>query len=355
MFKQPLIAIDIGSSSIKVVELVGSTSRRLRSVGLEMLPAGAVQDGLIQDQDTVGRVLKNLLQKLKIRPFGRRAAIGLSGSSVLIKKVSIAAQKQSDLSEAVFYEAEQHFQTDMSEIYFDHSKLGEPTSESPETPVLIVGAKRDIVESYISLVRSVGMRTGIVDCDVFATANMVEFNYGVSDSIAAIVNIGATGTQIILVHQGQFVYTRDLPMGGDEYSKRIMELLSIDRENAETFKVGSSSGDSNVPPELTRLLGEINEQIVHEIQLAIDYFLQSGEAPQNLGIGSVFLTGGSSRVLGLDAAMAAALQLPVQIVNPFQKVDVKPGKFQMDYILLQGHLYSVAVGLGLRSLSDNMR
>lgn len=355
MFKQPLIAIDIGSSSIKVVELSGSSSRRLRSIGLEMLPVGAVQDGQIQNQDAVTSALKNLLAKLKIRPFGRRASIGLSSSSVLIKKILVDAQKQADLSEVVFYEAEQHFQTDMSEIYFDYSKLGDLTQESSDTPVLIVGAKREIVESYIGLVRSIGMRTGIVDCNVFAAANMLEFNYGAFDAITALVNVGASSTQIILVHQGQYVYTRDLPIGGDEYSRRIMELLSIDRENAETFKVGSSTGDGNVPPELTRLLAEINDQLVHEVQLAIDYFLQSGEAPQNLGIGSVFLTGGSSRVLGLDAAMAAALQLPVQIINPFQKIDISPGKFQMDYILLQGHLYGVAVGLGLRALSDNTR
>lgn len=353
MFNLPLIAIDIGSSSVKVIELAGGSKRRLSSIGLEMLPVGAVVDGQIQNRDAVTKILKDLFVRLKIRPFGRRAAIGLSGSSILIKKVAVALQKQADLAENIYYEAEQHFQTDMSEIYFDFTKLDEPADENLDVPVLMVGAKRDMVESYLSIVRSLGMRTGVVDCNVFAASNMLEFNYGAFDGLTAIINVGASVTQLIIVHQGQYIYTRDLSVGGDEYSRRIMELLSIDRENAETFKIGSSLGERNAPPELARLLGEINEQLVHEIQLAIDFFLQSGEAPPDLGIGTVYLTGGSSRVLGLDAAMAAALQIPVQIVNPFQRIEVNPKKFQMDYILMQGHLYGVAVGLGLRALSDN--
>ena len=353
MFKSPLIALDIGSSSIKVVELSGTSNRRLRSIGLEVLPSGAVVDGQIQNPEAVTKVLKSLLAKMKIRPFGRRAAIGLSGNSVLIKKVAITLQKQGDLAENVYYEAEQHFQIDMAEIYFDFTKIADPTNENPATTVLMVGAKRDIVESYLSVVRSLGMRTGVVDCNVFASANMLEYSYGVYDSINVLINIGSSVTQLIIVHQGQYIYTRDLLLGGDEYSRRIMELLSIDHDNAETLKVGSSMGDGNIPAELTRLIGEVNEQMVHEIQLAIDSFLQSGEAPPDLGIGAVYLTGGSSRILGLDAALAAALQIPVQIVNPFQRIEVNPQKFQMDYISMQGHLFGVAVGLGIRTLSDN--
>jgi type IV pilus assembly protein PilM len=353
MLNRPFVAIDIGSSAIKVVELGGAKQKNLRALGLEVLPAGAVVDGMIQNQDAVEGVLRELLKKLKIGTRGRRAALALNGSSVLIKKVQVQV-KDNELAEQVYYEAEQHFQADMAEIYFDYTELPPAAGETGGQPVLLVGAKREMVEQYIALVRSVGMRTGIVECGVFSAANMFEYNYGVVEGLTAVVNIGASITQVGLVANGDYVYTRDIAIGGEEYSRRIMEVLAVDRDNAETLKVAVSQGDGSVPHELHKVLGELNEQLVAEIQVTIDYFFQSGEgAAKGGGLTSLFLTGGGSRILGLDAALAAALQIPVQIINPFQRVEVNPKKFQMDYILMQGHLYGVAVGLGLRASGDH--
>jgi type IV pilus assembly protein PilM len=226
-------------------------------------------------------------------------------------------------------------------------------TEQGEAQVLLVAAKREMVEQFLSVVRAVGMRTGVVECGAFSIANMFEYNYGLFDGLTALVNVGASVTQVSLLAAGQYVFTRDVPIGGEEYSRRIMETLSVDRDNAENLKIASSQGDGGGSPELAKLLAEINEQLVSEIQVTIDFFFQSGDpsAAQG-GIGNLFLTGGGSRVLGLDAALAAALQIPVQILNPFQRIEVNPRKFQMDYISMQGHLYGVAVGLGMRMLGD---
>lgn len=349
MFNRPLIAIDIGSSAIKVVEMTGDKSKKLSAIGLEVLPAGAVVDGMIQNQEAVEAVLKELLKKLKIRARGRRAALSLGGSSVLIKKINIAA-KEGNFDEQVYYEAEQQLGADMNDIYFDFTQLSEAEGDKQ---VMLVGAKREMVEQYLAAVRSVGMRTGVVECDVFSVANMFEYNYGNVQGLVALANIGASATQVSLVANGEYVYTRDVAIGGEEYSRQIMEGLSVDRDNAETLKVGVSQGDGSVPPEVHKVLGAINEQLVSEIQVTIDFFFQSGDArAKDAGLAAVFLTGGGSRILGLDAALAAALQIPVQIVNPFQRVEVNPKKFQMDYVLMQGPLYGVAVGLGMRAMGD---
>ena len=242
----------------------------------------------------------------------------------------------------------------MSEIYFDYTELNVPVATEGERAVLLVGARREIVEQYIAVVRAVGMRTGVVECDVFSASNMFEHNYGQTNGLVAIINIGASVAKVCLIYQGQYLYTRDIAIAGEEYSRQIMALLGIDRNNAETLKVAISSGEKNVPPELQKLLGEINEQLVNDIQITIDYFFQSGDpAARDIGLSAVFLTGGGSRILGLDAAIAAVLQIPVQVINPFQKIDINPKKFQMDYILMQGHLYGVAVGLSLRAMDDH--
>ena len=362
MLKRPLVAIDIGSSAIKVVVLTGDKHKKLQAAGLELLPVGAVVDGSLANPDVVSDVLARLLKRLKISTRGRRAAIALGGSSVLIKKVMVEATGK-ELAEQVYYQAEQQFQADMAEIYFDFCPVSETgvgagstnTKAQPgrSQPVLMVGAKRDMVESYLALVRSLGMRTGVVECSAFSIANMFEHGYGNIQGLTALVNVGAALTQLSLIAHGKYVYTREIPIGGDEYSRRIMELLGVDRPNAETLKVAVSQGDANVPQQLHQVLGELNEQLVSELQIGIDYFFQNAdEADRNASLNSVYLIGGGARTLGLDAAIAAVLQIPVQIINPFQRLEINPKKFSTDYLIMQGHLYGVAVGLSLRSQDD---
>jgi type IV pilus assembly protein PilM len=349
MFKRPLIAIDIGSSAVKIVELSGGNPRKLLSMGMEMMPAGAITDGNIENPDLVAEVVRNLMKRLKITPRGRRVALSLGGSSVLIKRVMIGASENT-LEEQIFYDVQQHFQIDPAEIYFDHVILGVEEA-GKDTPVLLVGSRRELVENYIAMVHAVGMRAGVIECDVFSVSNMFEYNYGIVEALSAMINVGAMVTQVALLFRGEYVYTRDVPIAGEEYSRKIMETLGCDRANAEALKIGASFGAKDVPPEVSQIIAEINDQLVSEVLLTVDYFTQSGDVAAG-PLSSVFLTGGGARVLGLDAALAAVLQVPVQVVNPFQRVDVNPKKFNMDTIMQQGHLYGVAVGLGLRSMGD---
>ena len=353
MLKRPLIAIDIGSSAVKVVEVAGHGDRRLKAIGLETLPPGAVVDGLIEDPEAVSLTLKDLLKRLKIRPTGRRAALALSGSSVLIRKVSMEVSKDSELAEQIFYEAEQHFQVDMADIFFDYAELGHDPIERA-TSVVLAGARREIVERYLATVRSVGLRTGVIECSVFSSANMFEHNYGQSEGLVAIVNVGATTTQVSLIMGGRYAYTRDIPFGGRDFTNKVAESLGVELANAESLKLAAAAQSDAVPDELHSILGSLNEQLVSEIQVTIDYFFQSGDpvAQTAGGLSGLYLVGGASRSIGLDATLAAALSIPVQIVNPFQRIEVNTKRFEMDYLMMQGHLYGVAVGLGLRGFKD---
>jgi type IV pilus assembly protein PilM len=350
MFKRPLIAIDIGSSAVKIVELSGGSQKKLLSMGMELVPAGAIVDGNIANAEVVAELVRNLLKRLNISPRGRRVALSLGGSSVLMKRVLIGASENT-LEEQIYYDVQQHFQIDPSEIYYDYALMTADNPEVKDTPVLLVGSKRDLVENYIGMLHTVGMKAGVIECDVFSVSNMFEYNYGVVEALTAIVNVGANVTQVALLFRGEYVYTRDIAVAGEEYTRKIMDALGCDRPNAELLKIGASLGSKDVPPEVAPIINEINEQLVSEVHLTVDYFIQSGDI-QTGALSSVFLTGGGARVLGLDAALAAVLQVPVQVINPFQRVDVNPRKFNMDTLMQQGHLYGVAVGLGLRAIGD---
>ncbi len=350
MFSRPLIAIDIGSTAIKVVELTGARGKTLRSMGVEVLPYGSVVDGEIKNIEEVERGLRSLLKRLRIKPFGRRAALAVSGSSVLIKKAYVEASGQSD--EQIRIAAEQQFNVDMNEVYYDSFYLESQGAPDGTRPVIIAGAKREMLEPYLGLMRQVGLRTGVVECSVFSATNMFEFNYGRLTGLVGLVNIGASFSQVTIIHNGEFIYSQEVPVGGEEYTRKIMEAMSIDRANAEALKVAASHGDGGVHQDVLAVIQDLNNQLVGDVQMAIDTFFASQDPAASSPLNAVYLTGGGARTIGLDAALAATLQIPVQVINPFQKVEVDPKRFKTDFILMQGHLYGVAVGLGMRAMGD---
>jgi type IV pilus assembly protein PilM len=244
----------------------------------------------------------------------------------------------------------------MADIYFDFFELPNPGAASSETEktVILVGAKREMIEVLIGVIRECGMRTAVVECSVFSAANMFEHNYGAFEGLSVLLDIGSATTKLSLIINGVFADTREIPVAGDEYTKRLMEGLAVDRASAETLKVAASQGEANSPPDLVRIIGETNDIMVQDVRNSIEYFLQGGDPlARSAKLNHIYITGGGGRILGLDASLAATLQVPVQILNPFQKIDINPKTFQMDYVLMQGHLYGIAVGLGLRTMSDH--
>jgi len=242
-----LIAIDIGSSAVKVVELSGSKQKKLTAIGLEVLPPGAVVDGQLQSPEIVETVLRELLKKMKIAPraAGSRSPWWQLGHH---QKLNIQADKDKDVSEQAYYEAEQQFQIDMAELEFDHINLSPLAKKDETTPVVAVGAKREMIEQYLALVRSIGMRTGCVECDVFSAANMFEYNYGTVEGLMALVNVGAATTQVSLIHHGDYLFTRDVAIAGEEYTRQIMQALGVGRDNADSLKVAVSQSVGSAPP-----------------------------------------------------------------------------------------------------------
>ena len=351
--KPPLLALDIGSSSIKLVELTGKPSlKNLKSFHVEVLPQGLVHDGAIQDvglfQECLTRVGKSVKGK------ERRVALSLGGSALVIKRVPIQLGKDIVIEEQIPYHAEQAFQLDPSTLYFDWVVLP-PRPDRPDlTDVMLVGARREIVEQYVTCVREAGLRVGVIECSAFSVANIFEHNYGMIEGLVALISVGASHTQISFVLDGVFQFSRDIPIGGEFYTRRIMETMSQPYETAESLKLAAAMSGSGPTPEMTAIFAEINEQIVHDLHSTTTYYLQSGEAPQGAVLKYAFLTGGAGRTPGLDAAIAAGLQAAVYQLNPFQRINVNDRKFPMDQMVSVGSVLGVSAGLALRTYKDKV-
>ncbi len=346
----PLVGIDIGPSAVKVAELSRSTSsHKLKALGLELLPQDAIADGVINNEEAVESAVLHLLEKLKIDPRGRRAAIAISGQSIELKRVQVE-MGEGPIAEIIDELADQHLQHDMEDLYFRYRVLETSPSTGLQS-VLLVGAMRDVVDQQINLLRNCGLRTGVVDCSELCVANMFEYNYPTEGSLTVLLDVGSQTSSLILLKNGQYMYRKNIQIGGDEYTRQITQNMGLDFDHAETLKISINQGSVSAPEEMQRVLADLNEVLVSEVQEALNfYFEQSNEQD---AISQVCLLGGGARIMGLDALLASTLQAPVQAVNPFNNISVNPQKFEVDYILMQGHLFGVALGLAMRRINDD--
>lgn len=354
IFNRSLIAVDIGSSSIKMMELSGGSSRKLKSYGIELLPPGAIDDGVILENSAVKDTVAKLASSMRVK--GRRAAVSLSGSGVLVRKVTVPVGRDVGLEEQIPFHAEQAFQLDPSGLYYDFVRLPSNDGNPDEIDILLVGARRETVEQYVVCVKEAGMKLGVIECNAFSLFNAFEQNYGSMEGLVALVNVGASHTQIALINNGVFLFNRDIPIGGATYTRRIMELLGKSYDESERRKIAFSiSGTSESSEEILRVMGEINEQLVYELNGTLSYFLKTEAANSADTLKYVFMTGGASRTPGLDSAVASYLKAPVYPLNPFQRIEVSGNQFgasSLGHLATVSSVLGVATGLGLRRLQD---
>jgi type IV pilus assembly protein PilM len=350
--RSSLIAVDIGTSSVKMLELSGSAkSRKLKSFGMEALPPGAIEDGAIHDVSAVKNTLAKVASTMGV--LGRRAAIALSGSGVLIKKMSVPIGKDVILEEQIPFHAEQAFQVDPTGLYYDFAIVPSFKSTPDTAEIILVGARREMVEQFVACVKDAGLKLGVIECNAISLANAFEQNHGIVQGLLAIVNVGASYTQVVFLHNGVFLFCRDIPIGGLNYTRRIMELSGMPFDQAESLKIACATSPNRQGKEqVVRIFQEVNEQLVHEISGTVNYFLRSGDVDQGQPLRHVFMSGGASRTPGLDTAIASATQASVFAINPFQHISVSESKFGINRILAMAPVAAVAVGLGLREFGD---
>lgn len=355
LISPPLIGIDVGSSSIKIVELKGGVNKKLTSCVLEPLTPGIIVNGAIANPDAFTESLSNALKAGKIGTRGKRAALSLGGSSVIIKKLEVdPGVGKADLADQVFYEAQQHFAEDFDSTYYTFYKQPPVSNSSTTSPVLLIGAKSEVVDEYVMCVRNAGMRVGLIDCDVFSTFNMFEENYGIFENLIALINVGASATQITILANGVFLFSRDVSIGGEDYTSKISDALSCDRMAAEEKKLQVCSGRQAPDSHLTEIFTDLNDQLVSEIKMTLDFFFQSGDVPPELNVLSgIYLVGGGARTLGLDAAIAAAMQIPIKIVDPFHKLNTGNVVKDPDAFTYESSSFGVAIGLAKRKFKDS--
>ena len=339
-----LVGLDIGSSSVKVVELrKKGDAYELANMGVETLGQDAVVDGQIMDSFTVTTAIENIFNRNKIKT--KNVATAVSGHSVIVKKITVNTATEEEVANAIPYEAQQFIPFAMEDVNLSYQVLG-PGLAGPGFDVMLVAVKRDKILNHTNVLSQSGMAPMVVDIDAFALQNAFEMNYEPPpDSMIALLNIGASIMNINILQGGVPLFTRDVSVGGNQYTDTVQKELDLSFDDAEGLKqgkeVGTVTADQAAPH-----LRSVSEILLLEVQKTFDLFKQTTSAES---IQQVYVAGGSARIEGLVDLLKEEFGIPVDMMNPFQNVEVNPAKFPADQIDDLATRMSVAVGLALRS------
>jgi len=341
-----LVGLDIGSSAVKLVELKDAKGGgyRLVKTGIEPLSPEAIVDGAIMDASLVVDTVKRVISSLNVR--NNDFATSLSGHSVIIKKISLPAMSSEELAESIRWEAEQYVPFDINDVNLDYVVL-EPGGETMD--VLLVAVKKDKIGDYTSVITQAGKTPALVDVDAFAVQNAYEVNYPVEPGrVVALVNIGASVTNVNVLSGANTIFWRDISFGGNQYTDAIQKQLSLGFEQADTLKKGEASGEHSLQ-EILPILRSVSDDLAQELQKTFDFF---GATTSTEKIDQLFIAGGCSRIVNLDRQLKDRFGMPVEIMNPFRQIDVSGSAASAEWLNENAPTLTVAVGLAVRHIGD---
>ena len=340
--KKTTVGLDIGSGLIKVAVVDHTKAPELVRVAITPLLADAIVEGEIMDPGIVADAITACLAEAGVTTKDVVTAVG--GRDVIIKKIQIERVKEAQARELMRWEAEQHVPFDMESVELDFQIL-DPDGTGPEMQVLLVAAKRELVEAKVRVLTDAGLNSVAVDVDAFALHNAFELNHpDAMSGIVALVNIGHEVTNVNILEDGVPILTRDLPTGTRRLREDLQRERGLGSEEAAAILQGFDRSEH-----LDAVLEARGEEIAVGIERAAAFLASSSRSGGS--VTSVFVCGGGSRAPGLIEVLADRLRLPVQSANPLANLVVRDGAFESLVTDEVAPLMMLPIGLALRQPS----
>jgi type IV pilus assembly protein PilM len=344
--KKNLVGVDIGSSAIKAVELQGKAGNlQLVSLGLEALQPDSIVDGQIMELNDVANVIGSIFREHQIRTD--RIAAGVSGHSVIVKNIIVPQMSEEELEESMEWHAEEHIPFDIADVSLDYQITG---STPDALHVLMAACKRDKIANVKQVIQLAGKQPAIIDVDAFALQNCYEVNYlPEPGQIVALLNIGAATMNINILNGVKSVFTRDVSVGGTQYTSLLQKELGLTFQEAEQVKRGTKAPEITLDRDIEPILETVSDILALEIQKTMDFYRATAEDGEST-VQKILISGGGSKLKGLSQYLANRFEVPVEVFDPFKEIKVDARRFDPDYMREVVPEMAVAVGLALRGV-----
>ena len=372
--KEKVVGVDIGSRFMKAVQAeAGRTpgSWKIAKAAIAPTPPDAVRDGIVMDQAAVAEALRSLLSDAGIEANAVVAAI--SGTSVIVRHVKLPKMPESVLRKSVRFEAAKHISSSVDDSMIEFEITGTVPGEEDKMSVMLVAAPNAMVESRLSALTLAGLEPVAIDMEAFALqralVDLSPTRPGEGTTLA-LLDIGATTTDVNIIANGLFALTRNVPIAGDSFTQALKAVApGADWAELERLKTEidmatllQSDGDSDAAA-LARALQPAIDELLREVRRSTNYYqsqladtansiLPVGTTSQTSGpVSKIVITGGSAKMRGLEAYMSARLGVPVEVWNPFQNPEMDTTQLHPDF-MEQNHPFLVTgIGLALKELA----
>jgi type IV pilus assembly protein PilM len=340
-----LLGVDISSTSVKILELSLSNGRyQVESYASEPLPANAVVEQSIGDEEAVGLVIKKALGR--VRSGNKRAAIAVAGSAVITKNIEMSEDLSDDeMDYQIRIEADQYIPYPLEEVALDWEIQG--SSELPgNVDVLLAACRIENVELRKDALEIGGLEAGLVDIEAFCTErayDLIKDQLDDGDDIetVAVLDIGATMTTLSVLHQGKTIYTREQLFGGKQLTEEIMRRYGLSEEEALRAKL-----DGGLPDDYeSEVLDPYRDSVVQQVSRSLQFFYSSS---QYNDVDYIILAGGTSSIIGLDQLTQEKLGITSMVANPFVNMTLSQ-KVNASMLNNDAPSLMIACGLAMRS------
>jgi type IV pilus assembly protein PilM len=344
----PMIGLDIGSSSIKMVvlEKKGPREFQLERYVIEPLPEGAVTEGNINELSIVGDRIKRAYKRLGSGLTS--VAIALPFSDVITKRTLFSnILKEEQIEQQIPLEVGQYIPFPLEESNFDFQVLG-PSRDSPgDVDVMIAAARREKLEDRVAAVEAAGLKALVVDVDLFALQSIYALtkpidektNWGEVENIA-LVKVGAWRMSIHIIREGFSIYQREQPFGGAQLTQEIQSYFELPEAKAESAKRDGTLPESYVNKILMPFLQNLGEEVARSIQ----YFYSTSEYNQ---VHSIVLVGGCAALAQAASVVQTQTMIPTSVAKVFNALTVSD-KVPVHTLNRDASSLFVACGLALR-------
>ncbi|HKP15391.1 MAG TPA: type IV pilus assembly protein PilM [Gemmatimonadaceae bacterium] len=341
--KKITVGLDIGSGLVKVAVVDHSKKQpELVKVAVVPLLADAIVEGEVMDPGIVAEAIQSALAAAGVK--GKQVVTAVGGRDVIIKKIQIERVKEQQARELMRWEAEQHVPFDMESVELDFQIL-DPHDDGVEMSVLLVAAKRELIESKLRVLTDAGLEPGMVDVDAFALHNAFEVNYPEAmRGIVALVNIGHDVTNINILDDGVPILTRDITVGTRRFREDLQRERGISADEAQQLLQGYDRS-----AHLDAVLESRGEEIAVGIERAAAFLASSSRSAGQ--VRAIYTCGGGARIPGLSDALADRLRISVQQANPLTNLTIRDGALDSLVTDEVASLLMLPIGLAMRQVA----
>ncbi len=355
--KEVVVGLDIGSSMIKAVQIEPTkTGFRIIRAAEQKTPPGAVRDGVIVSREALATAIRQMLTAAGIT--ANSVVMAVSGPSVTVRQIRVPKMNQATLLKSIRYEAGKYINTNLDDAALAFEILGVCEDDATQMDVMLVGTSREQVDSRVMIAQMAGLDAVAVDIEAFsllrAIVQVAEEDFADSN-LRAIVDMGASHTEVIILSGPDFALTRSIPIAGDTFADALKNQLRIEAGEAELRKLevdmevlitGQASAEAT---EIARIVQTTVDELLREIRRSINYFQsQLAEEGVNAALTEILLVGGAAQMRNMGTYMSARLGIPTRLYDPFANPRFETSPEAEEWLQEQGASLTGALGLALK-------